>query len=218
MKECRECDFFKGYDYSDGTPMCEYDGGYENCPYCDSANVKQSGFKIEIDAGFMHDYIVHTLKNTMKDKTDEIARQEIRCIITENMKEEVLGEMRAQVTGMVSEELDSFMQKEIKIGGGWAEEERALTRTQYLSELIEDELGKRFKKDELRRYAENATRNAIDKFDSNLRNEINDGIKKYFDQATRQILTDNVVSMLMNSETYKRLEASMQNFLPGVDK
>ena len=42
MKECRECDFFKGYEYSDGTPMCEYDGGYENCPYCDSANVKQS--------------------------------------------------------------------------------------------------------------------------------------------------------------------------------
>ena len=93
-----------------------------------------------------------------------------------------------------------------------------MTRTQYLSELIEDELGKRFKKDELRRYAENATRNAIDKFDSNLRNEINDGIKKYFDQATRQILTDNVVSMLMNSETYKRLEVSMQNFLPGGDK
>lgn len=217
MKECRECDFFKGYDYSDGTPMCEYDDGYENCPYCDSANVKQSGFKIEIDAGFMHDYIVHTLKNTMKDKTDEIARQEIRCIITENMKEEVLGEMRAQVTGMVSEELDSFMQKEIKVGGGWAEEERTLTRTQYLSELIEDALGKRFKKDELLRQAENAARNAIDKFESGLRNEINEGIKKYFDQATRQILTDNVVSMLMSSETYKRFEASMQNFLPGGD-
>lgn len=133
-------------------------------------------------------------------------------------KEDVLEEMRTQVTAIISRELDSFMQKEIKVGGGWAEEERTLTRTQYLSELIEDELGKRFKKDELRRYAENATRNAIDKFDSNLRNEINDGIKKYFDQATRQILTDNVVSMLMNSETYKRLEVSMQNFLPGGDK
>lgn len=33
MKECRECNYFNGYNYDDGTPICDYDGGYENCPY-----------------------------------------------------------------------------------------------------------------------------------------------------------------------------------------
>lgn len=215
MKECRECEFFNGYDYEDGTPMCEYEGSYENCPYCDSANMKQSGFKIEIDAGFMHDYIVHTLKNTIEGKTSEIAISEIKNIITNNLKENVLAEMENQISDVVSKQIDEFMKKDIKVGNGWREEERTLTRTQYLSELIEKELDKRFQNDELKRYAEQEAKRAIDKFNKTLRDEINAGIKNYFNQATRQILTENVVSMLMCNDTYKKLEASMQTFLPS---
>ena len=32
MKECTECKYFNGWDYYDGTPNCEYKGGYEQCP------------------------------------------------------------------------------------------------------------------------------------------------------------------------------------------
>ena len=218
MKTCRECEYFNGYDYEDGTPYCDYDGGYDHCPFCDSTDIKQNGFKIEIDAGFLHDYIKHTLKNTIADKSVEIASSEVKNIITKELKEKVLDEMRGQISQIVAKEIDEFMQREIKIGGGWSEPERTLTRTQYLSELVEKELEKRFKKDTITNYAENAARNAIDKFDRQLRDEINAGIKTYFNEATRQVLTENVVSMLMCNETYQKLSNSMQTFLPEKEQ
>lgn len=45
MKECRDCKYFEGYDYSDGTPYCEYERGYENCPYNDETEIKNNGIK-----------------------------------------------------------------------------------------------------------------------------------------------------------------------------
>lgn len=218
MKECRECEYFNGYDYDDGTPICDYDGGYENCPYCDSSNIKQNGFKIEIDAGFLHDYIKHTLKNTIADKSVEIANSEVKKLVTEEIKDTVRSEMERQISNIVSAEIDEFMKKDITIGGGWCEPERKLTRQQYLSEMVETELNKRFKGNELKNYAESEARKAIDKFNEKLRSEINSGIKNYFNEATRQILTENVVSMLMSNETYQKLSNYMQTFLPEKEQ
>ena len=215
MKECRECEYFNGYDYEDGTPHCDYDGGYDHCPFCDSTDIKQNGFKIEIDAGFLHDYIKHTLKNTIADKSVEIASSEIKNIITKELKEKVLDEMQEQISQIVAKEINEFMQKEITIGGGWREPQRTLTREQYLSEIVEKKLEESFKSGEMQKYASNTAKSSIDKFNRQLRDEINAGIKTYFNEATRQILTENVVSMLMNNETYQRLSNSMQTFLPN---
>ena len=219
MKDCNECEYFEGYDYSDGTPKCTYyedasTGGYEYCPYNDGANVKKNGLKIEIDAGFMHDYIVHTLQNTMTGEAASVARQEIKSLITDEIKQEVLGEMKRQIKSIVEDEIADFMSKEITIGGGWREPERKLTRTQYLSETIKKELEERFKSDAIKKYAEQEVKSAINTYDRKLRDEINAGIKSYFDTATRQILTENVVSMLMCNDTYQKLSNSMQTFLP----
>ena len=63
-------------------------------------------------------------------------------------------------------------------------------------------------------YAEKEVKRGIDDFERKLKDEINAGIKTYFNTATRQILTDNVVSMLMCNDTYKKLSDSMQTFLP----
>ena len=85
MKECKQCEFFDGYDYSDGTPICTYEEngkcGYEYCPYNDCADVKKQGMKIEIDAGFMHDYILHTMKNTIENQAYSVAVNEVKKAI-----------------------------------------------------------------------------------------------------------------------------------------
>lgn len=218
MKECRECEYFNGYDYDDGTPYCDYDGGYKNCPYCDSTDIKQNGFKIEIDAGFLHDYIKHTLKNTIADKSTEIASSEIKSIVTKELKDMVLGEMQEQIGQIVAKEINEFMQKEIIIGGGWSGPQRTLTREQYLSEIAEKKLEESFKSGEIQKYASNTAKSSIDKFNRQLRDEINAGIKTYFNEATRQVLTENVVSMLMCNETYQKLSNSMQTFLPEKEQ
>lgn len=218
MKECEECEFFNGYDYSDGTPCCDYsndiESGYELCPYNDATNVSHNGFKIEIDTGFMHDYIRHTLENTIKNEAYAIAINEIKSIITNDLKNNILTEMRDQIKVVIENEIKTFMEQDITIGGGWGEPEKTMTRTLYLSQTIKDELEKRFKSDALKTYAENEARSAIDSFSRKLKDEVNAGVKTYFNAATRQNLTENVVSMLMCNDTYKKLSDSMQKFLP----
>lgn len=216
MKDCRECENFNGWDYSDGTPDCEYEGGYGNCPYNDESHVKKTGMKIEIDAGFMHDYILHTMKNTIETCATRIASEEIAGLITEELKKKVRDEIDQQVKSMVEKALEEFMQKEITIGGGWMEKERTITRTAYLAETIEKELGEKFRSDALKKYAVSAAKDAIDSYDRKLRDEVNAGVKQYFNAATREVLTENVVSMLMCNDTYKKLSDSMQTFLPVV--
>lgn len=214
MKECKECEYFYGYDYSDGTPKCDYEGGYENCPYCDSAEIKNNGVKIEIDSGFMTDYIRHTLTNTIENYAVVIAQNEIKNLVTSEIKEKVLSEMDDQIKTVIEREISDFMKKQITVGGGWSEPERKLTRTEYLSEIIEKELRNKFKSDPLKKYADDMVMSAINSYDRKLKDQINTGIKTYFNEATRQVLTENVVSMLMCNDTYKKLSDSMQNFLP----
>ncbi len=222
MKECKQCEFFEGYDYSDGTPHCSYEEngkcGYECCPFNDYTDVKKQGMKIEIDAGFMHDYILHTIRNTIQNEAYSVASTEIKTIITKELKDSILSEMNEQIKAIVSEEIKAFFEKTITIGGGWREPERVVTRQKYLSETIEKELGVRFKEDSVKIYAENAARKAIDDFTRKLKDEINASVKTYFNQATRQILTENVVSMLMCNDTYQKLSNSMQKFLPTGEK
>lgn len=217
MKECKDCEFFNGYDYSDGTPKCDCDGGYECCPYNGMANTRNNGMKIEIDAGFMEEYIRHTLQNTIDSTAYNIATSAIKELITSELKETILAEIKAQVKDSVSIAISEFMSKEITIGGGWREPERKLTRTEYLAETMEKELENRFKTDALKEYAKREVESAINSYDRKLRDEVNAGIKTYFDAATRQVLTDNVVSMLMSNATYQKLSNSMQKFLPNKE-
>lgn len=215
MRECKECEYFEGWDYSDGTPRCTCDGGYEACPFNNQSNITNNGIKIEIDTGFMHDYIQHTLKNTIECKAINIASNEVKNIVTEDLRQRVKDEMGEQIEKVVSEAISEFMKKEITVGGGWSEPERKLTREQYLSETIENELKHQFKSDAIKSYAQRMVKTAIDNYDRDLRDEINDGIRTYFDAATREILTQNVVSMLMSNDTYKKLSNSMDTFLPS---
>lgn len=219
MKNCNDCEFFEGYDYSDGTPNCSYSNdncsGYEYCPYNDCREVKKKGISLEIDTGFMDAYIRHTLQNTIERECNLIATDTIKSIITAELKEKILEEMERQVKTIVSDKISDFMSKDITIGGGWSEPERKLTRTEYLSELVEKELQNRFNKlDVIKTSITKSVESEINTYDRKLRDEINARIKTYFDTATRQILTENVVSMLMCNDTYKKLSDSMQTFLP----
>lgn len=174
-KDCRECEYFGGYDDEDGTPYCDCDGGYELCPFNNSSGSKNNGFKIEID----------TNRSKTKETMDTIINQQVA----------------------------EFMSGTIEIGGGWMGPSRTLTRQDYMAEIIEERLGKTFN-DGVKNVAAAEITKQIDKFTRQTRDQINAGVKQYFNEATRQILTENVVTMLMQNDTYQRLSASMNHFLP----
>lgn len=212
-KDCRECEYFCGYDYSDGTPDCDYDGGYECCPFNDSAPSKNNGFKIEIDTEFITDYIRHTIKNTVDDSTVSLISAEIKKIVSETFKDTIRKKTGEAMDSIIQQQVTEFMSGTIEIGGGWCEPSRTMTRQDYMAQLIEEKLNKSFN-DGVKNVAAAEVTKQVDVFVRKTRDQINAGIKQYFNEATRQILTENVVTMLMQNETYQRLSNSMNTFLP----
>lgn len=217
-RDCENCKYFGGWD-EDGCPDCEFDGGFENCPYnagCTTVEVPQpdGAMKIQVDTEAMNLYIKEALKNAVQNVTQQIVRQEIGEIVTDTYKGDIQELTRSAMSAIVDKQISEFMAGDITIGGGWREPKRTLTRTEYMSELIEKELGKRFDSSKMKELAEQEARNAINRFSKELKDDINIGVKQYFDAATRQVLTENVVSMLMSNDTYRRLSESMNTFLP----
>ena len=215
MKECKECEYFGGYNYDDGTPICSYQEGFENCPYCGETDVKKEGVSIRIDSGFMSDFIRHTLMNTIENEAKEIAKQEIKNLITDKIRETIKTTMEESVKTVIDEELENFMNGTITVGGGWLEPGREITRREFMAETVEKQMQKNFNVESVRKEAENQVRNAIEKWTKNLRDSINGQIKQIFSDTTRAALTDSVVNMLMCNDTYKKLSDSMNSFLPS---
>lgn len=212
-KDCRECEYFGGYDDEDGTPYCDCDGGYELCPFNNSSGSKNNGFKIEIDTKFLSDYIRHTIQNTVDNSTQAIIVSEIKKIVSEAFEETIRSKTKETMDTIINQQVAEFMSGTIEIGGGWMGPSRTLTRQDYMAEIIEERLGKTFN-DGVKNVAAAEITKQIDKFTRQTRDQINAGVKQYFNEATRQILTENVVTMLMQNDTYQRLSASMNHFLP----
>ena len=217
-RECENCPHFGGFD-EDGCPDCDLYTSFSACPYnaeCPVKEEKQSdtAIKIEVDTEVLNLYIIETLQNTVKSVTEQTVEREIGKVVTEAYKAEIQSLTQSAIARIVDVQVTEFMAGNITIGGGWCEKERTLTRTDYMSELVEKALGKQLDAN-MRETAQREVKSAIDKFSRQLKDEINAGVKQYFDAATRQVLTENVVSMLMSNDTYRRLSESMTTFLPG---
>lgn len=217
-KDCRECDYFEGYT-SEGEPLCSYDEEYGvNCPYNDESSISEEkmedGVKFEIDATFFTEYVRETIRNTVKHLTRTIVEREIKNIITDTYQEEIKALTEAAMSKAVDTQVAEFMADDISLGGGWREEPRTLSRKEYLAELVEKELVDYKTESKVKTIAHEVSSKAINDFTSKMKNEINAGINEYFNSATRQVLTENVVSMLMSNETYQRMAQSMKHFLP----
>lgn len=218
-RECENCPHFGGFD-EDGCPDCDFDARFGACPYNAECPVKEerqpnTAVKIEVDTEFLNLYITETLQNTVKSVTEQMVEREIAKIVTDTYKEEIQSLTKSAISRIVDTQVAEFMAGDITIGGGWCEPDRTLPRIDYMSELVQKELGKRFDSASMQESAQREARAAIDKFSKQLKDEINAGVKQYFDAATRQVLTENVVSMLMSNDTYRRLSESMTTFLPG---
>lgn len=217
-KNCNLCENFGGYDQYDDMPICGIEGGCQACPYNDELPPAQASetpepFDVRLDTTQLTEYIRHTLQNTIQREARQIAEQQIRSIVNEAYEDNIQQITEKAIAKVVDEQIAKFMAEDITIGGGWREDSRTISRKDYMAELVQKELDKRFDANGVRKEAENLAGNAINKFLKDARDQINRGTKQYFDTATRQILTDSVVSVLMDNETYRRLSESMGNLL-----
>lgn len=114
---------------------------------------------------------------------------------------------------VVDDEIKAYMQKEITIGGGWREPDRKLSRNEYLAECTAKVIDEKLNPEKVADIVRNYCQRTIDDNVERIKVAVNTGIKTQFDETTRKALSDNVVSMLMAGDTYKRLSDSMERIL-----
>lgn len=213
MKDCRDCEYFNGYIYEDGTPRCDYNGDYENCPYNDDGYVKKDECKITLEIPNIMEYIKHTVSNTVNNAVYEMIDNCVTTIVKEEIKETAESYVEESLRKVIDDEIKAYMEKDITVGGGWREPQRTLSRNEYLAECTSKAVEEKLNPSNIVELVRDYCRNTIEKEVDKIKNAVNTGIKTQFDETTRKALSDNVVSMLMAGDTYKRLSDSMERLL-----
>lgn len=213
MKDCEKCKYFDGYDCDDGTPFCNYDGGYTNCPYNDSGDVKEDECKLVLDMPNIKEYIKHTIENTLTAATYDMIDKCVKTIVKEKIEEQAEFYVDESLKKVVDNEIKAYMQKEITVGGGWREPERKLSRDEYLTECVAKVVEEKLNPEKISNIVKDYCQRTINDNVENLKTTVNVRIKKEFDETTRKALSDSIVSMLMAGDTYKKLSDSMGRLL-----
>ena len=183
-KDCRDCENFSGYDDT-GYPYCDVDGGAENCPYNDNIHRgPENGTQIVLDMEYFSEYIRSTMKNTFQREARKLAEQEIQHIAREAYDETVRSITEAEITKIVSQQVDEFMKGDITVGGGWCGP-RKISRAQFMNELIQKELEKQLSGSGLSDMVQRTANETIKKFTQRMKDQINTNIKRNFDDATK---------------------------------
>ncbi len=209
--KCEECKYFEGYD-DDGVVMCEED----SCPY--QVGLEESfqpkSLKIEMDATEMLSSIVHEVSKKVLTDTHKIAEGMIREIITKDLQEEIINYTRSAIADVVNDEISKFMQSPIKVGGGWKDPIRELSREDYLSEIVSNKLENALGNEGISKIVNDRADRKIREFTEGVKNRINKKLADQFDASMREQLSQNIIQLLLANDTYQKLQQSMTSLLP----
>lgn len=213
MKDCEKCEYCEGFDYYDGTPNCTCKGGAGSCPYNDSGDISKDKFKITLDIPDVNDYIKHTVENTVERAIYSIIDKYVRETVRSEIEQAAKVYVEKSLEKAVDDEIKAYMQKDITIGDCWSSSQRTLSRNDYLSECTAKAVESGLSSKKIAQTVTDYCETTINKFARNLKEEVNFKIKDKFDETTRKALSENVVTMLMAGDTYKKLSDSMGRIL-----
>lgn len=209
--KCEECKCFEGYD-DDGVVMCEE----ASCPY--QVGLEESfqpkSLKIEMDATEMLSSIVHEVSKRVLTDTHKIAEGMIREIITKDLQEEIINYTRSAIADVVNDEISKFMHSPIKVGGGWKDPIRELSREDYLSEIVSNKLENALGNEGISKIVNDRADRKIREFTEGVKDRINRKLADQFDASMREQLSQNIIQLLLANDTYQKLQQSMTSLLP----
>lgn len=213
MKDCENCKYCDGFDYDDGTPNCIHEDGMYGCPYNDEGDISEDEFKITLDIPNITDYIKHTVKNTVDNAVYDMIEDCVKKMVKEKIEDTAEAYVEESLKKVVDDEIKAYMQKDITVGGGWSEPERKMSRNDYLSECTAKVVESQLSAKKISETVIDYCKGTIDRFARDVKDDVNYKIKNTFDNATKQALSENVVTMLMSGETYQKLSDSMGRIL-----
>lgn len=138
-------------------------------------------------------------KQLIEDKFNEVLEQELRKSIKEQ-------------TDLI---INDFMDRKITVSDGyWS------TKTITCKECVENDIEKFLKEDlkgNIESFIKNTvdyrTKDKIDRFERSLRDETRNRIDDLFNQTTKSALSDQLFYILSQNETYKKLQAGINNLI-----
>lgn len=161
---------------------------------------------------------------------DETIQDTIKKIVSDIIKEKYKDIIKEQVSVMLKEQLDNMIYNhKIQVGGDYFSNEpaREVTIAQLTNEkvrefvtnqqfTIKDSWGdKKIKTfDEYIREKLNVdgeVKKQLNSYIADIRNDINNKIKDMFTESTRNLLSDSILNLLQQNETYKRIETNISS-------
>lgn len=211
MKDCNECEHYIDNGYME-EPGCAVEGA---CPYNNVADAKallsdEDPFHIEIDGESLVKLLRHTMENTTRVMLNDMVLQEIEKIIKQEFRQKIQSIVDAEAERQVCALVADLLEEDLVINDGWMD-----VKCQKRKEFFLETLKNKLDGEAIRKTAENIATKHINEFNYNLKRDINRNIEEQFNQVTRKTLSDSVVNLLMSSDTYKQLAASMSNLLPS---
>ena len=162
----------------------------------------------------LFEYITHTVKNSVEMGIYKMVHDEIVSLVKDTYNKTFEKYTKEEVEKQISNSVNEFMEEAVTIGGNWGEEPKKLTRKQYLNECVKNSLEEKFDIERMRTTILQTVQKEVEKKADILKRQVNSGIKQTFDDVMAKTLTDNVVSMLMCSDTYQKLNDSMKRLIP----
>lgn len=208
-----------GYDYDEYEPTEEE---------IQEIQGKQS---TDVDFDFEKLQIFFDVKNFAEGIASEVKRT-LKNEIISDLKKEVLKDLKDDIQNNIAKMsydiVRDVYENEKVIIGGWGKEKQEISVKQYLLNEIRDSFkdGKFITKEKdnwgdvetrevsIKDYIDSkikfdAIQNDIDREIDQIRKNINTRIKDMFDSSTRQMLSDNVLQVLMANETYQKIQGNI---------
>lgn len=207
----------------------EYDYDYEPSEEELDEMEGEEGTTAEFD--FKNLQISFDVENFAKGIANEVRRTLKKEIVAELKKEVLDGikeDIQNNIAAMSEEIVREVYENEKVILGGWGQEKQEVSIKQYLLNAIRDSFkdGKfihrerdswgdwKTKEVSIEQYINgkiefSAVQKDIDREIDRIRKDINSRIKEMFDSSTRQMLSDNVLQVLMANETYQKIHSNI---------
>lgn len=174
------------------------------------------------------DFDVQNFAMGIANEVKRVLKKEIIAELKKNVLDGLKDDIRQNIATMSEEIVREVYENEKVILGGWGEEKQEITVKQYLLNGIRDSFkdGKFIykKKNDYGRFEEKEVsikdyidgeinfskiKRDIDAEVDSIRKDINRRIEKIFDSSTRQMLSDNVLKVLMANETYQKIQSNI---------
>lgn len=209
--------------------MGYYDEDYE--PSEEEIEEMDSEEMTEVEFDFKNLQINFDVENFAKGIATAVKKtlkKEIIAELKKSVLEDLKDDIQKNISIMSEEIVREVYENEKVILGGWGEEKQEVSVKQYLLNRIRESFkdGKFIteKKDiwgdvettevSIEEYINgkinfSAIQKDIDREINSIRKDINSRIKDMFDSSTRQMLSDNVLQVLMANETYQKIQSNI---------